>query len=1026
MERQVCYRPHHIGRANRVCCHHRPGIRAARLNGWWMILRDTIHDPTLVGRDSEQRALAAALADAAAGRGQLVLVSGEAGIGKSTLVEAVELEAQRLGLAVLTGRCYDLSADQPYGLWSDLGRALPADPGLPPFPAAITQTVAEARVASQHTLLQELAGFFTALAARGPLLLVLEDIHWADADSLTALRVLARMLRALPVLTVATYRSDELTRRHVLHQLVPQLVREARAERLVLQPLAEDDIRAYLRASWPMGEADEARLVAYLAAQAEGNPLFVVELLRTLVEDRVLTRTTAGWSVGALQQGVVPLLVQQVIDARLSHLSAPTRHALEAAAVIGHDVPWDVWSRVVDLDGDTMAACVREAVETHMLREQPGGERLQFSHALVRETHYGRLTIPERRALHRRVAEALIDDPAPDPDVVAFHFRQAHDERLTHWLIQAGIRAGNAYALRVAADRLGEALRRMGPSDERGWLLYSTAMLLRFADQPQAIAYLDEAAREAERLGDRALRAYAICDGGMLRCFQGGIRQGLADIQAGYALLEELVQEPPMLDPQTAAQVTHYRPLGREAPGAQYRVTLRRGTLVSWMAASGRLREAQELGERFLAEFEQGGWGGEYRTSTAGVTSGLGTVFAGLGDPARAARCYQQARAVLEELENYVLVGMNAARSLADVYIPFFTDDLAGRQALADIAEAAWQRSGDALPAGASSRGATIGLLLLEGHWAEARRLARADAGFGFAWHRPYAVYVLTALAVYTGDADTALRRIGELLPDGPRTEPGDVNILAGLELQRLAVELALNQGDDATAAAWLEAHEYWIDWSEASAARPAARRLRARWLRATGRLDEALAAARDAHAGASEPRQPLVLLAAERLLGELALDRREHARAERHLQAALALADACRTPYERALSLTALARLALDRGDRRGAGPCIEEARAILTALDARPALAQLEAQVARWDEPRSAPAEPATPAGLTEREIEVLRLIAQGSSNREISDELNLSIRTVERHTANIYTKIDAHSRTDATAFAVRRGLV
>lgn len=189
---------------------------------------------------------------------------------------------------------------------------------------------------------------------------------------------------------------------------------------------------------------------------------------------------------------------------------------------------------------------------------------------------------------------------------------------------------------------------------------------------------------------------------------------------------------------------------------------------------------------------------------------------------------------------------------------------------------------------------------------------------------------------------------------------------------------------------------------------------------------DDALAAyraARQALAHATEPRQPLGLLAAHRLLGELDTDTGRYAEAATHLDMALRLADACAAPYERALTLLALAARAIATGDGADAYAFLDEARALCTPLGAAPALARADALAARLA--RGASATSAYPAGLSEREVEVLRLVARGLSNRDIADTLSLSERTVHVHVRNILMKTETENRAGATAFAFRHGL-
>src|SRR5438067_13851591 len=173
--------------------------------------------PLLVGRERAQALLAKHLASALAGRGSLVLIGGEAGIGKTALAEALSDEATAQGALVLTGRCYDLMETPPYGPWLDLFARYTPTGDLPPPPAAFAAPGILGEVASQVALFAEAHGFVAALAAQRPLVVLLDDLHWADPASLDLLRFLARQIATLPTLLLATYRADELTRRHPLY-----------------------------------------------------------------------------------------------------------------------------------------------------------------------------------------------------------------------------------------------------------------------------------------------------------------------------------------------------------------------------------------------------------------------------------------------------------------------------------------------------------------------------------------------------------------------------------------------------------------------------------------------------------------------------------------------------------------------------------------------------------------------------------------------------------------------------------------
>jgi DNA-binding CsgD family transcriptional regulator len=198
---------------------------------------------------------------------------------------------------------------------------------------------------------------------------------------------------------------------------------------------------------------------------------------------------------------------------------------------------------------------------------------------------------------------------------------------------------------------------------------------------------------------------------------------------------------------------------------------------------------------------------------------------------------------------------------------------------------------------------------------------------------------------------------------------------------------------------------------------------IRAHYYRQKGDASRARAHAERALAHAAEPRQPLALLAAHRLLGELDTGAGRYADASRHLDGSLALAEACQAPYERALTLLAMAELHAVTGERDATSALIDGVKALCEPLGAKPALARAGALAARIAATRETV--PALPAGLSAREVEVLRLMAGGRTNREIADALSLSVHTVSAHVRTILAKTDADNRTAAGAFARRHGL-
>jgi predicted ATPase len=399
----------------------------------------------LAGRAREQAALRDELAAATGGRGRLVLVGGEAGIGKTTLVRALTHDAAELGLRVLDGHCYDLTNTPPYGPWLDLFEVCHRSRDLPPPPDAFAGGQL-ARIPDQAALFAEVRRFFATLTSAQTAVVVLEDLHWADPASLELLRHVGPHLRHWPVLLLATYRGDELTPNRPFGQYLPTLVREGDGRRIDLRRLDAEALRALVVARFELPRADEDRLVTYLAHHAEGNPFFATELLRTLEEEGLLRQDGGDWTLGALDRTIVPSLLRQVIDGRINRLGEVTRKPLAIAAVIGQEVPLALWADVTDLAEEVLFDIVEQAVAARLLEAEQDGIRVRFVHALTREALYEGILPPRRRTWHRHVAEKLMAGPQADPDAVAFHLQEAGDPRAWEWLVKAADRAQRAYA----------------------------------------------------------------------------------------------------------------------------------------------------------------------------------------------------------------------------------------------------------------------------------------------------------------------------------------------------------------------------------------------------------------------------------------------------------------------------------------------------------------------------------------------------------------------------------------------------
>lgn len=472
-----------------------------------------------VGREREQQLFQAALDQALAGAGRLVLVAGEAGIGKSTLVGDVVGRAVESGALALTGACDDVTRATPYAPWLALWRGYgDAASDLPPMPAALTSVAGITALPSQEAHFDVVTSFVRAVTAHRPLVLVLEDIHWADPASLELLRRLARDASSQRLLLIVTYRDDSLGPRHQLFTLLPGLVRETRAERIDLRTFDAVETRTLVAERYALSPTDEIRLVAYLQARGDGIPFFLDEVLRTLAVERFLTRADNGWRLGDLLQAPVPTLARQVIEGRLTTLDRDARALLAVAAVIGQDAPIDLWQATTAASFAQLDEVTQRSLDAGLLREALDGTSVRFRHALVRDTLYYHQPLATRRSTHGRVAELLAARPEPRASPVAAHFEAAGDQRAIEWLVRTGEQALAIYA----AD---EAIAALDRAQALAWQFGRELPLPAFHARAAAHAMrgaFDAARRDyeavlarAQTLGDQRAEVQALLDLGL-------------------------------------------------------------------------------------------------------------------------------------------------------------------------------------------------------------------------------------------------------------------------------------------------------------------------------------------------------------------------------------------------------------------------------------------------------------------------------------------------------------------------------
>jgi DNA-binding CsgD family transcriptional regulator len=718
-----------------------------------------------------------------------------------------------------------------------------------------------------------------------------------------------------------------------------------------------------------------------------------------------------------LADAQLPPLLRQVIDGRVLRLDAESQRLLAIAAVIGQDVPFSVWADVAGVDEEMLSLVTERSIDAHLL--ESSGHDVRFTHALIRDALVEGVAPPRRRSLHRQVAEALAARVNPDPDAVAFHFQRADDARAVAWFVAAGERAERAHAALTAAARFSAALPlatdAILDSTARGWLLVRIAWLRRFADPREGISDLDRASQCAAVADDPLLAGFALHLRGILRCRMDDYHRGLADLAAAADHLDAL----PVVDRVTAQRFA--------LAGAPLATPRRRASHALWLAMAGRYAEAQATAERVLAAEAPSSTG----ASTAPLETGMAHLLthAALGRPEAAVAASAQACAMARATQNVraVAVGQTLLYHLEWVALPYQADRVSDRRILAAEAEEAWHQARGALDGDDPPRLPLLPLLVVEGAWADARALATAvRAASAMPVRRQLATRLLAELARHQGEVTFAWELIREWLPAGDDRAPGAARFLDTVALFRLAAALALDVGDVAATRTWLERHDSWLAWSGAVLGQAEGEMLWERYHHAAGDSERARQHAARALAHASDPRQPLALLSAHRLLGELALAASQHADARTHLDKSLTLTDACQAPFEYACTLLLDAEFQVATGCIPTARTLLEEVRTLCTPLGAAPTLARADALATRLAASTSASATSSSPAGLTARELQVLRLLIGGQTNREIGATLFVTEKTVEMHVTRILTKLNAPNRAAAAVYAVQQGII
>lgn len=503
-----------------------PGVAAATVSG-----RGSTRFP-LVGRDHERVELLAGLAAAAAGRGSLVLIAGEAGIGKTRLTADMLTEAQRRGMFCLVGHCYEMEGAPPYVPFVEM-----LEYGARKVrPAAFRQALGDA-ASGVSKLMPELRRMFAdipdppdlppeqqrrflfnahlAFVERccqiAPMLVVIEDLQWADEPTLMLLQHVVAAIRSMPLFIIGTYRDVELSATRPFARTLEALLRERRATRITLRRLPGEAVEAMLTAM--SGRTPPPLLVRVVFDYTEGNPFFVEEVFQHLAEEGKLFDDGGGWrrdlGVRSLD---VPESVRLVVGRRLHRLGDAARAVLTTAAVVGRSFSLRLLE-AIHPDPDLALDAIEEAERARLLVAEPTGRdpRYRFAHELIRQTLAESLSLPRRQRLHASIADAIERVSAAPPEQLA--------SVLAHHLYQAGAAAGAQKTTK--------------------YLMLAAAHARAASGFEEALTHLDNALSLWDGDRNASVAAVLVERGGVLLSL-GRSAEGMADLQQAVDLYDAL------------------------------------------------------------------------------------------------------------------------------------------------------------------------------------------------------------------------------------------------------------------------------------------------------------------------------------------------------------------------------------------------------------------------------------------------------------------------------------------------------
>jgi DNA-binding NarL/FixJ family response regulator len=951
-------------------------------------------DAELIGREREQAQLQVWVTEALAGRGSLVLLGGEAGVGKTTLVQH---SLANSGLQVLEGFAVQ-GGTSPFGPIVEALRSYLRAEGEPliegPLAAHLAMLLPElgppAAGGDRATLFEAIRQALAEIAARCPTALFLDDLQWADDATPELLGALARTVDSHPLLMLGAFRSDELPRGHPIRGLRSELRRVGRLRQLTVEPL-EAEASATLLEQTLGRVAQSLRRAVY--DRTDGVPFYVRELGSALAASGRLVAGPSGLELSAGEDVPLPDSVRDAVLLRAAGLTDEARDAVAASAVAGQTIDPELIMAVAGLSEWPEELSRRGIV----VETDSGG--LAFSHALVRDAFYGEIPWTRRVALHRAVAERLEANRAA-PVLVAEHWALGRRQEQARAALLAAAEASGAVHAYRDAERAAHRALELWPEarDESGRLdvLERLAGYAELAgDLAEAIPTWREVADGRRRDGDLARLGTAHRRLAATLELQGRWQEALASREQA-AVAFTTAGLPADAAAERLASAAHLRSAG------SFRAALSLLEIAGEQARqAGRIDlQARILGQEGNVRARMG----EGRPAVELVRTGLAMALEhGLTGPA--ADIYQRLADALEHAGDY-----SAAKETYDEAFNFCATN-----ALEPTAQLC--------------RACLTAVLRQSGDWDRAVTLCRqVIASSETTLHgRAVATGMLGSILGLRGQAKRARPLLHEALTLARRIE------LAAMELLSTWGLAVVDQVEGATESAAGHCWSILERWKQTEDRHYVISLLR--WATTFFAESGDAAGARSCAAALARVAEDVghneAMSALSHALGETALLDGAAEQAAGHFGRALILLHGVDAPIDRAESerRAAAALILLDR--REEAIEHLISAHRTLRRLGARPLMERVNANLGELGEraerrlSRRALAQAAN-GNLSRREVEVVRLVAMGHTSREIARELFLSPRTVESHVSSILLKLDCRSRADAARRASELGLL